>query len=235
MQRETPITDSIAIDGPGAVGKTTVGRILALQLGWLFLDTGAMYRAITLLVQQRGFDVESNESHIVKLAESADIQLTQDGSGLPRIFLSGTDVTDAIKSTEVERQVSLVSRISGVRVALVRKQQEMARRGRIIMAGRDIGTVVMPGAKLKFFLTATPAIRADRRFKEMYAGGSDHTYEGVLSDLIRRDKLDSERAISPLRPADDAIMVDTTALTLDQVVDKLFQYCQERKLASSGK
>lgn len=235
MQQEAAITDSIAIDGPGAVGKTTVGRILALRLGWLFLDTGAMYRAITLLVQQKKLDIERDERSIVSLTEEADISLTQDGSGLPRILLNGTDVTDAIKSIEVEKQVSLVSRIGGVRAALVRKQQEMARRGRIIMVGRDIGTVVMPGAKLKFFLTGTPEVRADRRFRETYAGSGGQRYEDVLADLVRRDKLDSERAISPLKPASDAITIDTTRLTLDQVVDKLFQYCQERKLASSGK
>ncbi len=235
MQKETPVTDSIAIDGPGAVGKTTVGRILALRLGWLFLDTGAMYRAVTLSVQKKRLDIERNESSVVSLAEEADIQLTQNGSGTPRIFLDGLDVTDAIKSAEVERQVSFVSRIGGVRSALVRKQQEMAKRGKIIMAGRDIGTVVMPGAKLKFFLTGTPEIRADRRFKEMYAASNAQTSAEVLADLIRRDKLDSERAISPLKPAHDAIIVDTTDLTLDQVVDKLLQYCRERKLASSGK
>ncbi|MSQ32755.1 MAG: (d)CMP kinase [Dehalococcoidia bacterium] len=235
MQKETTVTDSIAIDGPGAVGKTTVGRILALRLGWLFLDTGAMYRAITLAVQQKRIDTERNESSVVLLAEESGIQLTQNGSGAPRIFLDGLDVTDAIKSAEVERQVSFVSRIGGVRSAMVKKQQEMAMRGKIIMAGRDIGTVVMPGAKLKFFLTGTSEIRADRRFKEMYAASGAQTPAEVLADLIRRDKLDSEREISPLKPAHDAILVDTTNLTLDQVVDKLFQYCRERKLASSGK
>ena len=234
MQKETLVTDSIALDGPGAVGKTTVGRMLAQRLGWLFLDTGAMYRAVTLFVQQKRIDVEKDESAVVSLAESADIQLGQSDTGLPRIFLNGADVTDTIKSTEVERQVSLVARIGGVRTALVLKQQEMARRGKIIMAGRDIGTVVMPGAKLKFFLTATPEIRADRRFKEMYASNRQ-SYEEVLADLIRRDKLDSERSISPLRPADDAIMIDTTNISLAQVADKLFQYCQEKKLAPSGK
>ena len=216
------------------MGKTTVGRMLALRLGWLFLDTGAMYRAVTLFVQQKRVDIEKDEHAVVSLAESADIQLGQNGSGSPRIFLNSVDVTDAIKSAEVEKQVSLVARISGVRSALVSKQKEIARRGKIIMAGRDIGTVVMPGAKLKFFLTGTPEIRADRRFKEMYST-TQQSYEEVLADLIRRDKLDSERAISPLRPADDAIMVDTTNLTLDQVVDKLFQHCREKNLAPSGK
>ena len=234
MQKETVATDSIAIDGPGAVGKTTVGRMLALRLGWLFLDTGAMYRAVTLFVQQKRVDIEKDEHAVVSLAESADIQLGQNGSSSPRIFLNGEDVTEAIKSTEVEKQVSLVARIGGVRSALVNKQKEMARRGKIIMAGRDIGTVVMPGAKLKFFLTGTSEIRADRRHKEMYSN-NHQSYEEVLADLIRRDKLDSERAISPLKPAADAIMVDTTNLTLEQVVDNLFQYCQEKNLAPSGK
>lgn len=234
MQKETPVTDSIALDGPAAVGKTTVGRMLANRIGWLFLDTGAMYRAITLFVQQKHVDIEKNEGMVVSLTETADIQLTQNGSGSPRIILNGTDVTDAIKSTEVEKQVSIVARIGGVRAALVRKQQDMARRGKIIMAGRDIGTVVMPGAKLKFFLTATAEVRAGRRFKEMYST-NHQDYQEVLADLIRRDKLDSERSVSPLRPAGDAIMVDTTNLTLEQVVDKLFQHCQEKKLTPSGK
>ncbi|MBI2165916.1 MAG: (d)CMP kinase [Chloroflexi bacterium] len=209
---------AIAIDGPVAAGKTTVGRLLARRLGYRFVDTGAMYRAITWLALQRDVDITDAKA-LVALAEEATIEVNQvTPDGEPALRVNGCDVTGQLRTPEVEGAVSLVSRTSGVRIALVAQQRKLAQEGRVVMAGRDIGTVVLPQADIKVFLRASPGERARRRLEELRDTGQDVSYEDVLSDLARRDKLDTERADSPLRPAEDARIVDTDSLSLEEVV-----------------
>ena len=215
----------IAIDGPAAAGKSTVGRKIGTQLGYPFLDTGAIYRAATWTALHRGVDL-SDEEALSDLAASISIDV-----GPPRsesiepctIFVDGQDVTQFLRQPEVEAAVSLVSRVAGVREALVQVQQELAGRNAVVMAGRDIGTVVLPKADLKVYLDASVEERARRRFAELLALAQDVTEENVLRDLRRRDRIDSERSVSPLRPADDAVALDTDGLTLEQVVQHVME------------
>ncbi len=213
----------IAIDGPAAAGKTTVGRQVAASLGYPFLDTGAMYRAITWVALHRGIDL-SDEEALSELAASAQVEVgpAAPGSIEPStIIADGEDVTERLRQPEVEAAVSLVSRVGGVRRALVRAQRELAGRQTVVMAGRDIGTVVLPRADLKVFLDASLEERAQRRYCELRALGQQVSEEEVLHDLRRRDSIDSQRSQSPLRPAEDAIVIGTDGLTLDEVVEHI--------------
>jgi cytidylate kinase len=215
----------IAIDGPAAAGKTTVGRQTGIHLGYPFLDTGAIYRAMTWTALHRGVDL-SDEDTLSELANSITIDIGPPvpGSIEPcSIFVDGEDVTRFLRQPEVEAAVSLVSRIEGVRDALVRVQRDLAGRNAVVMAGRDIGTVVLPKADFKAFLDASVEERARRRFIELSAMGMDVTEENVLRDLCRRDRIDSERSISPLRPAEDAVVIDTDGLTLEEVVQRVLE------------
>ena len=212
-----PLT--IAIDGPVASGKTVVGRLLAQRLECRFLDTGVMYRAVTWAAIQRGTDLD-DEAALTGLAESVDIRLAPTEGG-DRLTLNGRDITDHLRDTEVERGVSPVSTVSGVRSALVAQQRAMAEEGSIVMVGRDIGTVVLPDARVKVFLKASVAVRARRRLLELTKKGLRPEYGQVVDDLMRRDKIDSERADSPLRPAEDAIELDTDHMDIDEVVRKV--------------
>lgn len=215
----------IAIDGPAAAGKSTVGRKIGAQLGYPFLDTGAIYRAATWTALHRGVDL-SDEEALSDLAASISIDVCPPSSESVEpctIFLDGQDVTQFLRQPEVEAAVSLVSRVAGVREALVQVQQELAGRNSVVMAGRDIGTVVLPKADLKVYLDASVEERAHRRFAELLALGQDVTEENVLRDLRRRDRIDSERSVSPLRPADDAIALDTDGLTLEEVVQRVME------------
>lgn len=219
----------IAIDGPAAAGKSTVGRLIASRLGYPFLDTGAIYRAMTWTALHRGVDLGDEEA-LTSLAESLTIDVgppPTDGIEPSTIFVDGEDVTPFLRRTEVEAAVSLVSRIPGVRHALVRVQRDLAGRNDVVMAGRDIGTVVLPQADLKVYLDASLQERARRRHAELQALGQDFSEEDVLRDLQRRDRIDSQRAVSPLRPADDAIALDTDGLTLDEVVQRVMQLVEE--------
>ncbi len=215
----------IAIDGPAAAGKSTVGREIGIQLGYPFLDTGAIYRAMTWTALHRGVDL-SDEDALSELAASLNIDV---GSPTPEsiepstIFVDGTDVTLFLRQPEVEAAVSLVSRVAGVRNALVKLQRDLAGRNAVVMAGRDIGTVVLSNADLKLYLDASVEERARRRFAELSALGMDVTEEDVLRDLRRRDRIDSERSVSPLRPAEDAVVLDTDGLTLEKVVQRLME------------
>lgn len=221
---------AIAVDGPAASGKTVVGRRLARLLGYRFLDTGAMYRAVTWLALDQGVAPDDADA-LTRIAkgmafESIEQPAITGGTTpdtAPRVLVHGRDVTAELLSLAVERAVSQVAQVAGVRHALVQMQREMAGAGNIVMAGRDIGTVVLPDAHLKVFLEASAPVRAHRRFEEMRHKGASSRYEDVLADLQRRDKLDSERTISPLMPAPDAQRVDTDGYTIDQVVEKLWK------------
>ena len=215
----------IAIDGPAAAGKSTVGRLIAARLGYPFLDTGAIYRAMTRTALHRGVDL-SDEDALSDLAASISIDVgppDPDSIEPCTIFVDGEDVTHSLRQPEVEAAVSLVSRVAGVREALVKVQRDLAGRKAVVMAGRDIGTVVLPQADLKVYLDASLEERARRRHAEMRSLGMDLTEADVLRDLSRRDRIDSERSVSPLRPAEDAIAIDTDGLTLEEVVQRLVE------------
>lgn len=205
----------IAIDGPAASGKSTVGRALAQRLGYRFIDTGLMYRAVTLLVIEGDIDI-SDESAIARTAESADIEVGE------RVYVDGRDVTRLLHSSPVTERVSFVSQISPVRRAMVALQRRIAEEGRIVMAGRDIGTVVAPHAK-KVYLDAPASERVRRRHAELEDGGRTMTVSAVRAELEQRDRLDSQRCDSPLKAAEDAVVVDTSGLNLEQVVDAVLQ------------
>ena len=214
---------TIAIDGPGAVGKTTVGRMLSDRIGFLFIDTGVMYRAVTAVAIQRDVDTDDKDA-VTGLARSVDIRITGGpGPGSQKVIVDGSDVTASIRSQAVDRRVSAVSSYPGVREAMVDQQRALASREGVVMVGRDIGTVVLPDAKLKIYLTASAEARARRRYAELGDAGSDVSFNSVLQALERRDKTDSERAHSPLKPALDSIIVDTSHLTADQVVDRIME------------
>ena len=210
---------AIAIDGPVASGKTAVGRLVARRLGMRFLDTGSMYRAVTRVALDRGVDLDDAEA-LTGLAERLDIRVSFTG-GSDRLTADGADVTDGLRTPDVERGVSLVSRVPGVRRSLVAQQRRIAADGPIVMAGRDIGTVVLTDAPVKVYLDASARVRAKRRRSDPEDAGSEADERQVLESLIRRDKIDSERADSPLRPADGAIIVDTDDLGIEQVADKI--------------
>ena len=213
-----PPPSVIAIDGPGASGKTTVGRILARKLGYRFIDTGEMYRALTWLALKEGIDL-SDEGRLARLAAGTTIEIAcHDGTGYNPVLVDGVDVTSAIRSSQVEAAVSAVSRVPRVRQALVAQQRALAEPGRVIVAGRDIGTVVLPQADLKVFLLASAEERARRRYEEQ-SGGKRQDYGAILAGLRRRDQIDSQRSLSPLRPAEDARVIDTEGLSPEQVAN----------------
>jgi CMP/dCMP kinase len=215
----------IAVDGSAASGKSTVGRRLAAALGYPFLDTGVMYRAATWAALQRGVEL-SDDNALSQLASSLNMQveLAEPASGEgPRMYIDGTDVTEQMRLPEVEENVSLVSRVAGVREALVARQREIAGEGPLVMAGRDIGTVVLPHADLKVYLDASPEERARRRYQEFAALNRNVTQEMVLEDLRRRDRIDKQREVSPLRPADDAVILNTDGMTQDEVLNRVLE------------
>lgn len=202
----------IAIDGPAGSGKSTIARRLAQRLGLQYLDTGAMYRGVTFAALRRGID-PGDADDVARIVGDVELEV-----GLDTVLVDGVDATIEIRGPEVTRAVSLVAANPGVRADLVRRQREWAsERGGGVLEGRDIGTVVFPDAQLKVYLTARPEVRAERRSKEV----ADLSYEAVASDLARRDALDQGRETSPLTEADDALVVDTSDLTIDEVVEAL--------------
>lgn len=207
----------IAIDGPAGAGKSTIARELARQLGFLYIDTGAMYRALTLKALRRGLDLYDEES-LKTLAEESTIELTADPELAARVFLDGEDVTHAIREPEVSRHVSLVARVPGVRETMVSRQREMAKGGGVVMEGRDVGTVVLPQAQLKVFLTASPEERARRRQRDLLARGHHIELDRLIQEIIERDRLDSSRAVAPLAPAPDAWIIDSSHLDTGRVL-----------------
>ncbi len=213
----------IAIDGPVASGKSTIGSLLAQKLGYLYFDTGVMYRAVTWAALERGIAI-TDEAAVTRLAESIEIRVTlptvDDGRQYD-VYADGRDITWEIRSPEVNHYVSPVSAYPGVRRALTEQQRHIASQGPVVMVGRDIGTVVLPDADLKIYLDATPEVRALRRHKELLARGEPSDYAETLRSLLRRDQIDSSRAIAPLRPAGDAIIIDTSDLTIEQVLGRI--------------
>ncbi len=219
---------SVAIDGPSGAGKSTIARKVAGELGFLYIDTGALYRSIGYYVLEQGRDPRKPEDVEVSLP---DIHLElRHTDGVQRVFLNGTDVSDAIRTPAVSMAASQVSAVPAVRAFLLELQRSMARENNVIMDGRDIGTVVLPDAELKIFLTAAPEDRARRRYEELAAKGEDVTYEEVLRDVIQRDYNDTHRDISPLRQAPDAVLADTTGFELEQSV-ALIRSLVEKRLA----
>ena len=208
----------IAIDGPAGSGKSTLGRLLAHALGLLYIDTGSMYRAVALAVMESSISA-SDDVAVGSLAGRVDIDLKGDPDSL-RVTLGGVDVTEQIRSEEVTHLSSIISTIPEVRRAMVARQRELGQRG-AVLNGRDIGTVVFPEADVKFFLTAVPEERAQRRFVEERAQDAKADFAETFADMTERDRRDSTRADSPLRAADDAILIDSTGLSIDEVFEKM--------------
>ena len=210
----------IAIDGPSGAGKSTIGRMLARELNLLYIDTGSMYRAVALAVMESSISA-TDDVAVGLLAGRIDIDLQGDPDSL-RVTLGGVDVTDQIRSEEVTHLSSVISTIPEVRRAMVARQRELGTRG-AVLNGRDIGTVVFPDADVKFFLTALPQARAERRFNEERALDSQVDFEATFADMVERDRRDSTRVDSPLKAADDAIVVDSTGLSIDEVLKKMME------------
>lgn len=215
----------IAIDGPAGAGKSTVAKQLAQKLGYLYIDTGAMYRAVALAALRGGIAVDDAE-RLTELADRTVIDLCSE-DGVYSVFLDGEDVSETIRLPEVGAAASPVSAVPGVRQHLLRQQRRMAAGGCVIMDGRDIGTVVLPNADLKIFLTASPEERAKRRFLEQQAKGIDCTLEQVKEEMAQRDYRDSHRAAAPLTRAEDAILLVTDTMNVSEVVEKISELVNE--------
>lgn len=217
---------AVAIDGPAGAGKSTIARAAAAQLGFVYVDTGALYRTIGLAVCRRGI-AGTDTQGIVDTLPAIQVALTyQDGA--QHVLLDGEDVSDAIRTPQISAYASQVSAVPDVRAYLLDLQRDMARRQSVIMDGRDIGTVILPDAKVKIFLTASPEKRAARRCAELREKGEDVTVEGILADMERRDALDASRAVAPLRQAEDAVRVDTSDLTLEQSIQAVLTVIRDK-------
>ena len=218
---------SIAIDGPSGAGKSTIARMVAKDLGYLYVDTGALYRTIGLYAVRKGVDPE-DENGVSALLPELDIRLTHE-NGVQQVYLLGENVSEEIRRPEMSKAASNVSRHPTVRAYLLETQRKLARENNVLMDGRDIGTVVLPDAQVKIFLTASAEKRAERRYKEQIAKG-DHsqTYEQVLEAVIQRDYNDSHRAIAPLRQAEDAVLADTSELDLEQSVQLVKEIIRDK-------
>lgn len=217
MNRARPV---VAIDGPAGAGKSTVALKLAQHLGFLLVDTGALYRGIALSAMERGLDLDDGEA-LGHLANSLQLTFAQDAAGPPRLHIDGADRSADIRSPEVSDGASRVSRHSQVREALLGIQRNLGAAGGVVLEGRDIGTVVFPDAEVKIFLTADPAIRAGRRVTDLQARGVEVDLAQTMADLEQRDARDMERTVAPLRAASDAVQVDTSHMGLDAVVAQL--------------
>ncbi len=227
---------TIAIDGPAASGKSTIGYYLAQRLAYLYLDTGALYRAVTWAALQQGLPI-MDEACITRLAEEVEIDVlppaVEDGRQYT-VTLAGVDITWAIRTPEVDRAVSPVSIYPGVREALTQQMRRIAAQGRVVMVGRDIGTVVLPHADLKIYVVASAEERAHRRLLDRTQQGCAPDFEQMLQEIRRRDEIDSGRAAAPLRPAADAVMFDTTSMTKEQMFDAVEQLVDSFACDSGG-
>lgn len=211
----------IAMDGPAASGKSTVGQGVAKRLGYLFFDSGVLYRALTWLALRDGYALDDSAT-LASLAQRSQIDVLPPARADGRQYsveVNGVDITWSLRRPEVDANVSEVSQHAAVREALIHQQRRIAAAGNVVMVGRDIGTVVLPDAPLKIYLDAAPEARARRRMRERAARGEPVDYQAILDDMRRRDRIDSGRAVAPLRPADDAIIIDTTAMDFDAVIE----------------
>ncbi len=218
---------NIAIDGPSGAGKSSLARAAASELGLIYVDTGAIYRTVGLASRRAGLPLGAHDE-VVALLPELNIEMAYDAEGKQRMYLNGEDVSDAIREPEISMYASDVSAFPEVRAFLMQMQRDMAARGGVIMDGRDIGTVVLPDAPLKVFLTASERARAERRCLELRQKGSDCTVEEVLRDMRIRDENDSGRAVAPLKMADDAVLLDTSELDFEQSLAALKQLIKEK-------
>lgn len=218
---------AIAIDGPSGAGKSTLAKRLAKELGFLYLDTGAIYRTVGLHALRQGVD-PGDEAAVLALLPGLTVTTGYGPDGLQHMYRNGEDVTEAIREHQVSDAASKVSAIPGVRAYLLEMQRRAARESDVVMDGRDIGTVVLPQAQVKIFLTAQPEARARRRYDELLARGQQADYEQVLRDVIDRDWRDTHREVAPLKQAEDAILVDTTQLSLEESWQRLYEVVKER-------
>jgi len=210
---------NIAIDGPSGAGKSTIAKLLASEFGFIYVDTGAMYRSIGLFMLRKGL-TQADKPAIIEALQDVVVDIAY-VDGTQHIYLNSEDVSEKIRTEEVSKYASMVSAIPEVRAFLLELQRDLAARNSVIMDGRDIGTVILPQAEVKIFLTADDTARAERRYKELIEKGQEVTFEGVLENIRQRDKNDSERALAPLKPAEDAVLVDTTKLDLQQSVEAM--------------
>lgn len=217
---------SIAIDGPSGAGKSTLAKMIAEKLEFLYVDTGAIYRTVGLFAQKNGVDPK-NAQAVIELLDAIRIEMRYGEDGLQHMYLNGEDVTTAIRQHEISAYASAVSAIPQVRAFLLEMQRSMARTQNVVMDGRDIGTVVLPDADIKIFLTASPEERAQRRHEELIRRGQQTDFETVLKDLNQRDYNDSHRASAPLCQAEDAVLADTTGNTLEESLDMLLKIVGE--------
>lgn len=216
-------TINIAIDGPAGAGKSTIAKMVSAEMGYIYVDTGAMYRAVALYLTENNIPDEEAEKHM----EAVEVSL-KFVDGAQRVYLGDRDVSDLIRTPEISMAASRTSAIPAVRARLFDLQQKLARENNIIMDGRDIGTVVLPNADVKIFLTASAEERANRRFKELAEKPDCPTYEEILKDIIQRDYNDMNRETAPLKQAEDAVLVDTTELTLEQSAARIAEIIKER-------
>ncbi|MGG3520026.1 (d)CMP kinase [Bacillus pseudomycoides] len=210
---------SIAIDGPAAAGKSTVAKVVAKELSYVYIDTGAMYRTLTYAALEQNVDIENEES-LMEVLKNVNIDFQQ-GENTQLVFLNGKDVSEAIRTPNVTNRVSIVAKHRFVREEMVRRQQVLAEKGGVVMDGRDIGTHVLPNAEVKIFMLASVQERAERRHLENTKKGFASSLEQLKKEIAKRDKLDSEREVSPLKKADDALELDTTSLSIEEVVQKI--------------
>ena len=214
---------NIAIDGPSAAGKSTIADILAEKLEYTHLDTGAMYRSVALQARNKGISLE-NEEDIVKMIAEMDLQMMADG----RVILDGKDVSDTIRENEISMMASTVSKLKGCRSALVEMQQKICKDGGYILDGRDIGTVVLKDAPVKIYMVASPEARAQRRVLQNKEKGIEADYDEILEDIKKRDYQDMHREVSPLSKAEDAVEIDTSDMTLDEVTERVLEIIKEK-------
>ncbi len=219
------LDNAVAIDGPGASGKTSVGREVARQLDFRFMDTGLMYRAATWQAMRQRIPVDDADA-LTRMTQAMDIILTSWERG-DRLLIDGVDATSELRTPDIDRNVSAVSAVEGVRRALVPQQRGIAEQGPIVMVGRDICTTVLPDARTKIYLDASAEVRAERRYAEMNQIGMAVTLRQALADLERRDRIDSERAVTPLTIAEGAVVINTDDLTIPEVVEKIVRAAQD--------